>query len=67
MLKAFELRYNLKDENIIYKLKKELQKIQDNDNIERSRIILKRKLAGVLRIELNTTDRRARSYYCNTN
>lgn len=56
LLKAFELRYNLKDENIIYKLKKELQRIQDNDNIERSRVILKRKLAGVLRIELNITD-----------
>ena len=52
MLKALEMRYDLKDKNIIHKLKLDIKGLQDDDNIENDRVILKRELAEALSKEL---------------
>jgi len=48
MIKAFEVRYGLSDKSIVHKLKSDIQRLQENDNIEYSRVILKRKLTEAL-------------------
>lgn len=56
LLMAFELRYNLMDHNAIHKLKLDITRVQDDDNVERSRVILKRELTEALTEELQASD-----------
>jgi len=56
MVKGFEMRYDLKDQNIIHKLKLDIKRLQDEDNIERSRVILKRELTEALNKELHASN-----------
>ena len=55
MLKGFEMRYDLKDNNVIHKLKLDIRRLQDEDNIERNRVILKRELTEALSNELHAS------------
>ncbi len=56
LLKAFDKRYDFANESVLHKLKLDIKRLQDNDNIERSRVILKRELAEVLSQELHSKD-----------
>ncbi len=55
MRKAFGMKYDLTDKNIFNKLRLEIKKVQDNDNVERSRVVLKRKLMVALDNELHAS------------
>lgn len=52
MIKALERRYDFSDKFIIHKLKSEITRLQENDHVEGSRVILKRELADALGKEL---------------
>ena len=56
MLKAFQIRYDLKDKNILHKLKIDIKRLQDDDNIERSRVISKRELTQALSKEVHSVN-----------
>lgn len=56
LIKAFDIRYNLSEKSSIYKLELDIKRLQEYDNIERSRIILKKELSEALRNELHTTN-----------
>lgn len=57
ILKAFKMRYDLEDENFIHKIKLDIKRLQDNDNIEYSRSKLKRELTEALKNELNSENK----------
>lgn len=48
MIKAFEVRYALSDKSVVHKLRLDILRLQENDNIECSRVIQKRELAEAL-------------------
>jgi len=56
LLKAFVERYDVSDKNLIHKIKLDIKRLQDNDNIEQNRVILKRELTEVLYKETHASD-----------
>lgn len=56
LLKAFSERYDLSDKNAIHKIKLDIKRLQDNDNIEQNRVILKRDLTEALYNETHSSD-----------
>lgn len=55
ILKAFERRYDFVDKYIIHRIKLDIKRLQDNDNIERTRVILKRQLSKALDEEMHAS------------
>jgi site-specific DNA recombinase len=52
--KGFAERYDMIDKSLIHKIKQDLIAVQDHDNIERKRAIIKRELTTALHKELHT-------------
>jgi DNA invertase Pin-like site-specific DNA recombinase len=48
LLKAFDMRYDLRGRNAVNRLKIDIKMLQENDNIERNRAVLKKELAEAL-------------------
>jgi len=56
LLKAFAERYDVSDKNLIHKIKLDIKRLQDNDNIEQNRVILKRELTEALYNETHASE-----------
>jgi DNA invertase Pin-like site-specific DNA recombinase len=54
LLKGFSERYDMSDKSLISKIKHDLRSVQDKDNVERKRVIMKRELSEALHKELHT-------------
>jgi len=54
IFKAFEIKYGLMNQNTLYKLRLEMKRFQEDDHVERSRVILKRELMVALDKELHS-------------
>jgi len=53
MVKALAVRYGLMDKNLIHKMKLDIKALQQIDNIEQQRIIIKNELAEALHQEIH--------------
>lgn len=58
--RGFAERYDISDNNLIHKIKHDLREVQDHDNIERKRSILKRELTAALHKELHANGEKNR-------
>lgn len=56
MLKALDLRYDFSGEHFIHRMKLDIKRIHDFDDIERKRVILKREIREVISQSIKTKD-----------
>ena len=54
--RGLEAKYGISNQSIIYRLKSDIFRVQENDNFEKQRMILHNKLSAALKIEKRASD-----------